>query len=212
MERGEALARRWSCVASPESARLHCWITCLARHRTSTSRTSPERSWRWNWRTPAYTSCAHPCSIFWTRSSGPALDSTSEALGVAFGLREGKRPDQFLVALAVLSLLAEFSATQPLLCVIDDVQWLDRASVRVLTFVARRVLAEPIGLLFAVRDPSDGCELAGLPQRSSTVWRAKTPARSFVQRCLGRSMRGYVRAYSPKRVVIPWRCCNYMKI
>jgi DNA-binding CsgD family transcriptional regulator len=87
-----------------------------------------------------------------------------EALGVAFGLRAGKSPDRFLVALAALSLLAESSAERPLLCVVDDVQWLDRASVQALSFVARRVLAEPIAMIFAVRDPSDQRELAGLPE------------------------------------------------
>ncbi|MGY4650721.1 helix-turn-helix transcriptional regulator [Mycobacterium sp. URHB0021] len=87
-----------------------------------------------------------------------------EALGVAFGLREGKTPDQFLLAIAVLSLLAESSAKHPLLCVIDDVQWLDRASVQALSFVARRILADPIAMVFAVREPNDERELTGLPE------------------------------------------------
>jgi DNA-binding CsgD family transcriptional regulator len=87
-----------------------------------------------------------------------------EALGVAFGLQEGKTPDQFLLAMAVLSLLAESSAKHALLCVIDDVQWLDRASVQVLSFVARRILADPIAMVFAVREPNDERGLAGLPE------------------------------------------------
>jgi DNA-binding CsgD family transcriptional regulator len=87
-----------------------------------------------------------------------------EALAVAFGLREGKTPDQFLLAMAVLSLLAESSARHELLCVIDDVQWLDRASVQALSFVARRILAEPIAMVFAVREPDEERELAGLPE------------------------------------------------
>ena len=62
-----------------------------------------------------------------------------EALRVAFGLREGKTPDQFALAMAVLSLLAESSAKHALLCLIDDVQWLDRASLQALSFVARRI-------------------------------------------------------------------------
>ena len=87
-----------------------------------------------------------------------------DAFDVAFGLREGKTPDQFLLAMAVLSLLAESSAKRALLCVIDDVQWLDRASVQVLSFVARRVLADPIAMVFAVREPNDEREFAGLPE------------------------------------------------
>lgn len=87
-----------------------------------------------------------------------------EALAVAFGLREGKPPDRFLVAMATLSLLAESTAKQPLLWVVDDVQWLDRASVQALSFVARRVLAEPVAMVFAVRDPNNEHELAGMPE------------------------------------------------
>ncbi|HUE27010.1 MAG TPA: AAA family ATPase [Solirubrobacteraceae bacterium] len=85
-----------------------------------------------------------------------------EAVGVAFGLRAGNAPDRFLVGLAVLSLLAEVAEEQPLLCVVDDAQWLDRASVQALVFVARRLLAESVGLLFATSDA--GNELKGLPE------------------------------------------------
>jgi DNA-binding CsgD family transcriptional regulator len=86
-----------------------------------------------------------------------------EALAVAFGLSGGTPPDGFLVGVAVLSLLAAVSEDRPLLCVIDDAQWLDQASVQTLTFVARRLLAEPIGLVFAVREPADGPAWRGLP-------------------------------------------------
>jgi len=75
-----------------------------------------------------------------------------DALTAAFGTAEGPAPDAFFVALAVLSLLAEIAEEQPLLCVIDDVQWLDQASAQVLSFIARRLEAEPIALVFAVRD------------------------------------------------------------
>src|SRR5919108_686126 len=86
------------------------------------------------------------------------------ALRVAFGLQDGDAPDRFLVALAVLSLLAEAAEVEPLICLVDDVQWLDQASRQTLTFVARRLLAEPIGMVFAVREPSDVTELTGLPE------------------------------------------------
>jgi AAA ATPase domain len=85
-----------------------------------------------------------------------------EALAVAFGLSEGPAASPFFVGLAVLGLMAEAAAERPLLCVVDDAQWLDRASARALTFVARRLLAERIALVLATRDRGDA--LAGLPE------------------------------------------------
>src|SRR5882724_6204760 len=89
-------------------------------------------------------------------------DPQREAFGVAFGLNAGAAPNRFLVGLAALSLLTEVAEQQPLLCVIDDAQWLDQASAQALAFVARRLLAEPVALVFATREQSE--ELRGLPE------------------------------------------------
>jgi DNA-binding CsgD family transcriptional regulator len=85
-----------------------------------------------------------------------------EALDVAFGLRGGPTPNPFMVGLAILGLLSEAAEEHLLLCVVDDAQWLDRASAQVLAFVARRLLAEKLALVFATREPGD--TLAGLPE------------------------------------------------
>jgi DNA-binding CsgD family transcriptional regulator len=91
-------------------------------------------------------------------------DPQRDALRVAFGLQEGAAPDRFLVALAALGLLAQAAARRPLVCLVDDAQWLDRTSAQALAFVARRLLAERVAMFFAVREPSDADELAGLPE------------------------------------------------
>ena len=94
------------------------------------------------------------------RLPGPQRD----ALAAAFGLSAAPAPDRFVVGLGVLGLLSAVAEEQPLHCVIDDAQWLDKTSALTLAFVARRLLAESVGLVFAVREPSNVPELTGLPE------------------------------------------------
>ena len=89
-------------------------------------------------------------------------DPQREALRTVFGLAAGPAPDRFLVGLAVLGLLSETAGERPLVCVVDDQQWLDHASAQALGFAARRLAADPVGLVFAARVP--GQDLAGLPE------------------------------------------------
>ena len=91
---------------------------------------------------------------------GPQRD----ALGSAFGLRAGSPPDRFLVGLAVLTLLGLVAVDLPLICVVDDAQWLDQASLQTLEFVARRLQDAPVAILFAVRESEGDESLSGLPE------------------------------------------------
>ena len=102
---------------------------------------------------------------------GPYLDrigrlpvTQREALGTAFGLQPGSAPDRFLLGLSVLTLLSQVAEEQPLICIVDDAQWLDQASAQTLEFVARRLAAEPLGLIFAVRETIEESPLSGLPE------------------------------------------------
>src|SRR5689334_2310467 len=99
----------------------------------------------------------------------PLLDRLEElpapqrqAIETVFGMNTGAAPDRFLVGLAVLSLFAAVAERRPLLCVVDDAQWLDQTSGLTLAFVARRLLAEPVGIVFGAREPGE--ELRHIPQ------------------------------------------------
>jgi hypothetical protein len=94
------------------------------------------------------------------RLPGPQRD----ALRIAFGLVAGDAPDRFFVGLAVLSLLSDVAEDGPLVCVVDDAQWLDRASAQALAFVARRLLAESVAMVIAVREFRPERELVGPPE------------------------------------------------
>jgi DNA-binding CsgD family transcriptional regulator len=102
---------------------------------------------------------------------GPFLDRLDRlpdpqriALSTAFGLVGGDAPDRFLVGLAVLDLLADRAEERPLICLVDDAQWLDRVSAQTVVFVARRLVAERIAVVAAIRQPSDERDFVGLPE------------------------------------------------
>ncbi|HEU4586794.1 MAG TPA: AAA family ATPase, partial [Gemmatimonadaceae bacterium] len=95
-----------------------------------------------------------------TRLPDPQRDAARRALG----LSTGATPDRFLVGLAVLRLLTDVAEEQPLVCIVDDAQWVDRASMQILSFVARRLPAESVGLVFTVRVPGDDSALTSLPR------------------------------------------------
>ena len=120
-----------------------------AGRRAVGSRARRASSPRWSSRSPGCISCARRCWI--GSSASPSRSATRSA--TAFGLRAGAPPDRFLVGLAVLSLLSEVAEERPLICVVDDAQWLDRASAQALAFVARRLVAESVAVVFAVREP-----------------------------------------------------------
>src|SRR5689334_6679116 len=111
----------------------------------------------------AYAGLQQLCAPFLDRVErlpGPQRD----ALSTAFGLRDGDPPDRFLVGLAVLSLLSDLAEDRPVVCIVDDAQWLDAASAQALAFVARRLGAESVGLVFAVREPGGDGHFEGLPE------------------------------------------------
>jgi predicted ATPase len=129
-----------------------------------------------------------------------------EALHTALGISAGPPPDRFLVGLAVLSLLSEVAGERPLICVIDDEQWLDRASAQALGFAARRLAADPVGLVIAARDPS--AELAGVPELVVGAWPRAMRGRCSTQPWPDRWMSGSGTRSWPRRRATRWRCSS----
>ncbi len=109
---------------------------------------------------PDSTSSARRSSITSSSSPSPQRD----ALGTAFGLTGGRTPPDppFLVGLAVLSLLSEAASRRPVICLVDDVQWLDQTTKSVLAFVARRLREDAVGIVFGERDGDEETALPGV--------------------------------------------------
>jgi hypothetical protein len=155
----------------------------------------------------AYAGLQQLCAPFLDRVErlpGPQRD----ALGTAFGLRDGDTPDRFLVGLAVLSLLSDVAEDRPLVCIVDDAQWLDEASAPALAFVARRLGAESVGLVFAVRELSGERHFEGLPElavgglddREAHELLATVVTGPLDERVIGSW---------PRRAATPWRCSSF---
>ena len=106
----------------------------------------------------------HQLCAPWLRRLEHLPEPQREALGTVFGLSVGVAPDRFLVGLGLLGLLSDVADEQPLVCLVDDAQWLDRVSAQVLAFVVRRLLAEPIMLVVATRQTGGDDEWTGLPE------------------------------------------------
>ncbi len=132
----------------------------------------------------------------------PALpEPQRDALCTAFGLAAGKAPDPFLVALAVLTLLCQAAEQKPVLCVIDDAQWVDRASAHVFAFVARRLLADAVALVFSTREASE--DLAGL--RELVLQGLRDGGTHLLGSIRGAPWTdGFVIVSSPRRTVTRW--------
>ena len=128
---------------------------------------------------------------------------------MAFGLCSGSAPDRFLVGLAALGLLSEVAAGQPLLCLVDDAQWLDQASAQALAFVARRLDAESVALLFGTRDPAAAGDLAGLPGLA-LAGLPDADARALLASVIARAgwMSGSGTGSSPSPAATRWPCSS----
>jgi hypothetical protein len=119
------------------------------------------------------------CASFIDRA-GALPQPQRDAIDVAFGLKAGDAPDGFLIGLAVLSLMSSVSEEQPLVFIVDDAHWLDDASMRTLAFVARRLHAERVGMVFALRELSSNPELSQLPELR-VVGLSDSDARSLLE-------------------------------
>ena len=158
---------------SPDGSVSASWVTgrCMVAISAACRAGTSAQNWPWNRSWVMYRSVVPSLRAFASLQQlcSPALDRLErlpgpqqDALGVALGLRAGQTPDRFLVALAALSLLSEAAEERPLLCAVDDAQWLDEASAVALSFVARRLLAEPVAIIFVTREPIP--TLSGLPE------------------------------------------------
>ena len=136
----------------------------------------------------------------------------ASALETVFGLRTGEPPDRFLVGLAALSLIADAAESEPLLCLVDDAKWLDQASVQALAFVGRRLLAERVALVFAVREPNERYDELSLLQDLAIDGLRDEPAHALVEfRCLPcRSTKQCATASLPRPEATPWRFSNFL--
>ncbi len=128
------------------------------------------------------------------------------ALETVFGLSSGAVPDRFLVGLATLSVLSEVAEERALLCVVDDAQWLDQASAVTLAFVARRLQADPVGIVFSAREPGEELRtLSELEVKGLVNGDARALLASAVMFKLDAQVRDRI---SPRRVATHWPCSS----
>ena len=175
------------CVGTRASARQLYSSTCATAPQSVAWSPSRLRNRKWN---SPFAGLHQLCAPLLDRLENLPVPQRA-ALATAFGLTEGIPPDRFFLGLAVLSLLSEAAEERPLVCVVDDAQWLDSASSQVLAFAARRLVAESVALVFAAREPQP--ELAGLPgdERARPVRRRRACAAGLgAARSAGRACEG----------------------
>jgi hypothetical protein len=130
----------------------------------------------------------------------------ADAIAVALGGLAGRAPDRFLVSLGALGLLSDLAAQRPVLCLVDDAQWIDQESLQALAFVARRAEADSFALVFSTRAALD--ELAGIRGLSSRAWPSPTPATCWPRWSPAAWTPGRGTGLSPRRTVIRWPCSS----